>query len=106
MAGGRRNAEQPLIPTDRGDAIALVRDLAKFFFQMNVTIHQAKTNLSKLIQEAIHGEEVIISKGNQPMVRITPLKEALPERKLGGATGVVKFMSPNFNDEIDDFDEA
>ena len=73
---------------------------------MNVTIHQAKTNLSKLIQEAIHGEEVIISKGRTPMVKITPLTSAIPERKLGGASGVIEYMSPDFNDEIDDFEAA
>jgi len=72
---------------------------------MNVTIHQAKTNLSKLIQDALHGEEVIISKGKTPVVKITPLKSAQPERKLGGASGLVQFMSADFNDEIDDFDE-
>lgn len=73
---------------------------------MNVTIHQAKTRLSKLIQEAIHGEEVIISKGKTPMVRITPIQSAVPERKLGGASGLVEFMSEDFNDEIDDFDKV
>lgn len=73
---------------------------------MNVTIHQAKTHLSKLIQEAIHGEEVIISKGKTPMVRIIPIQSAVPKRKLGGASGLVEFMSEDFNDEIDDFDEV
>lgn len=72
---------------------------------MNVTIHQAKTNLSKLIQEAIHGEEVIISKGKTPVVKLIPLKATLPNRKLGGASGIVQFMSADFNDEINDFDE-
>ncbi len=72
---------------------------------MNVTIHQAKTNLSKLIQEAIHGEEVIISKGKTPVVKLIPLKATLPIRKLGGASGIVQFMSADFNDEINDFDE-
>lgn len=72
---------------------------------MNVTIHQAKTNLSKLIQEAIHGEEVIILKGKMPVVKIIPLKSAIPDRKLGGATGLVQFMASDFNDEIDDFEQ-
>jgi prevent-host-death family protein len=72
---------------------------------MNVTIHQAKTNLSKLIQDALHGEEIIISKGKTPVVKLTPLKTAQPERRLGGASGLVQFMAADFNDEIDDFDE-
>ena len=73
---------------------------------MNVTIHEAKTNLSKLIREALHGEEVIISRGSEPVVRITPLEPAYPKRTLGGASGMVKYMSDDFNDEIDDFDDA
>jgi prevent-host-death family protein len=72
---------------------------------MNVTIHEAKTNLSKLIREALHGEEVIISKGSKPVVRIIPLEPAYPKRALGGAAGIVSYMSDDFNDEIDDFDE-
>ena len=71
-----------------------------------MTIHQAKTHLSKLIQAAIHGEEVIISKRKTPMVRIIPIQSAVPKRKLGGASGLVEFMSEDFNDEIDDFDEV
>ncbi len=72
---------------------------------MNVTIHEAKTNLSKLIQEAIHGEEVIISKGKQPIVKIIPLSEAYPDRRFDGERGLIKYMANDFNDEISDFDE-
>ena len=52
------------------------------------TIHAAKTNLSKLIEAALAGEDVVIAKGSKPVVRLTPipqgkftlgvLKEALP----------------------------
>jgi antitoxin (DNA-binding transcriptional repressor) of toxin-antitoxin stability system len=38
-----------------------------------VTIHAAKTNLSKLIETAISGEEVIIAKGSKPMVSLVPV---------------------------------
>ncbi len=38
------------------------------------TIHQAKTNLSRLIEKAEAGEEVIISRGAQPVVRLVPVK--------------------------------
>lgn len=33
-----------------------------------VTIHEAKTHLSKLIQLALEGEEILIAKGKQPLV--------------------------------------
>jgi len=40
-----------------------------------VNIHEAKTHLSKLIQEAINGEEVTIAKSNKPMVKLVPLHQ-------------------------------
>lgn len=41
---------------------------------MLVTIHAAKTNLSKLIEAALKGEEVIIARGATPVVKIVPVK--------------------------------
>jgi prevent-host-death family protein len=43
---------------------------------MQVNIHAAKTNLSKLIEAALNGEEVIIAKGNKPMVKIVPIPKS------------------------------
>ena len=40
---------------------------------MQVTIHTAKTQLSKLIEAAMAGEDVVIAKGSVPMVKIVPL---------------------------------
>ena len=36
-------------------------------------IHEAKSQLSKLIEHAMNGEEVIIAKSGQPMVRLVPI---------------------------------
>ncbi len=36
-----------------------------------VTIHEAKTHLSRLVQEAIGGEEVIIAKNHKPLVKLS-----------------------------------
>jgi prevent-host-death family protein len=38
------------------------------------TIHQAKTQLSKLIARAEAGEEIVIARGKEPAVRLQPLK--------------------------------
>jgi prevent-host-death family protein len=38
-----------------------------------VTIHQAKTNLSKLIARAEAGEEIVIARGKEPVARLTPV---------------------------------
>lgn len=42
---------------------------------MQVTIHAAKTNLSKLIEAAQAGEEVIIAKGKTPVAKIVPVRK-------------------------------
>ncbi|WP_287105013.1 type II toxin-antitoxin system prevent-host-death family antitoxin [Brevundimonas sp.] len=43
-----------------------------------VTVHYAKTHLSKLIAAAERGEEVVIARGDKPAVRLTPLEPTLP----------------------------
>ena len=54
-----------------------------------VNIHEAKTNLSKLIHEAINGKEVIIAKGNKPLVRLEVLPEVKSTRRIGGSKGIL-----------------
>ncbi len=50
------------------------------------TVHQAKTNLSKLIEKAEAGEEVIIARGDDPAVRLVPVSKH-PKRKFGAYKG-------------------
>lgn len=69
------------------------------------TIHQAKTHLSKLIRKALEGEEVIIANRDKPLVRLEAIKPGKTKRRLGWAKGLVTFMAPDFNDELEDFDE-
>ncbi|HZP17750.1 MAG TPA: type II toxin-antitoxin system Phd/YefM family antitoxin [Terriglobales bacterium] len=57
-----------------------------------VTIHKAKTNLSRLIEDACKGEEVVIARGKKPMVRLVPVSTAKGERKPGRLKG--KFIVP------------
>lgn len=40
---------------------------------MQFTVHAAKTNLSKLIEAALRGEEVVIARGDRPVVRLVPV---------------------------------
>jgi prevent-host-death family protein len=53
---------------------------------MEVDIHEAKTQLSKLIQQALDGEEVIIAKAGTPLVRLVRISEDPPS--LGSAKGL------------------
>lgn len=43
---------------------------------MIVNIHAAKTNLSKLIEKAEAGEEVVIARNGKPAVKLTPVEDA------------------------------
>ena len=64
-----------------------------------VNIHDAKTQLSKLIEKVERGEEVVIARAGKPVVKLTQLKaEKKPKkRELGGLAGY-NFKVP------DDFD--
>ena len=44
------------------------------------TIHRAKTNLSGLIERAERGEEVVIARGKQPVVKLVPVRKAPKKR--------------------------
>lgn len=64
-----------------------------------VTIHEAKTNLSKLIARALDGEDVVIAKGSEPKVRLVPVAEKpKPKRQPGTLKGKVwldeRFFEP------------
>ncbi|MBK8389530.1 MAG: type II toxin-antitoxin system Phd/YefM family antitoxin [Saprospiraceae bacterium] len=54
-----------------------------------VNIHEAKSNLSALIQKALDGEEVIIAKNNVPIVSLQPLKVKTKKRKFGALKGQI-----------------
>ena len=64
-------------------------------------IAKAKSNLSKLLDLAIEGEEIIITQDNQPVAKISPIKRPL---KRGSAKGKV-WMSDDFDELIEDFQE-
>lgn len=60
-----------------------------------VTIHQAKTNLSKLIQRASQGEEIIIARGAKPVAKLVPVGAVKGKRQPGSWKG--KFaLGPEF----------
>jgi len=62
---------------------------------------EAKARFSELVQKALLGEEVIVAKENKPVVRIVPIKP--PKRKPGTGKGI--WVSPDFDEPIDDFRE-
>jgi antitoxin (DNA-binding transcriptional repressor) of toxin-antitoxin stability system len=73
-----------------------------------VKIHHAKTHLSRLIAKACEGEEIIIARGDQPLVRLQPLYEKRGQRKPGSMKGKLKigpeFFEPLPEDELKDWE--
>ena len=61
---------------------------------MEVNIHEAKTQLSRLIELALKGEEVTIAKAGHPLVRLIPIQPAKPV--LGSARGSI-VMKPGWD---------
>jgi len=64
---------------------------------MIINISEAKTNLSKLVDMAFHGEEIIIAKNNLPLVKLLPHKPG-EKRKLGLLAGQIR-IPDDFMDE-------
>ena len=49
-----------------------------------VNIHEAKTNLSRIVDEVAAGAEVIIAKAGKPMALLSPIKRPVKETQLKG----------------------
>jgi len=55
-----------------------------------ITIHEAKTQLSKLIERALAGEDIVISSANHPVVRLVPVEARPAVRQFGAFKGKAK----------------
>ncbi|MBD3385392.1 type II toxin-antitoxin system prevent-host-death family antitoxin [candidate division KSB1 bacterium] len=69
-----------------------------------VSIHEAKTHLSRLIAKVLEGEEIIIAKGNKPVVKLIEYTVSGQSRKLGSAKGQIQ-MNPDFDEPLKDFQD-
>jgi prevent-host-death family protein len=62
-----------------------------------ITIHKAKTQLSRLIEKACRGEEIVIARGNKPVVKLVPIKLSPQKRTLGLWKGLVSYTPDAFD---------
>ena len=73
-----------------------------------VNIHEAKTHLSKLLEEVSNGKGIVIAKSGKPMAKLTGIKSAKPVRKPGFLKGKIKiaddFDAPLPEDLLDAFE--
>ncbi len=54
-----------------------------------VNIHEAKTHLSRLVEEVAAGEEIVIAKAGRPIAKLVPLASELEPRQLGSLRGKI-----------------
>lgn len=57
-----------------------------------INIHEAKTQLSRLVEEAAKGEPFVIAKAGKPMVKVVPFDTPSPseERRIGFMSGEIR----------------
>lgn len=67
-------------------------------------IHEAKTHLSRLVEQAAKGREFVIAKAGKPMVRVVPIAPVSATRALGFLAGkgvVSTLLKKGFESDID-----
>ena len=71
---------------------------------MTYTIHEAKTNLSKLLNEASTGKEVVIARGKEPIAKIVAIgsarKKRIPGRFAGQFSATTDAFDPLTDQEL------
>ncbi|MFZ5594501.1 MAG: type II toxin-antitoxin system Phd/YefM family antitoxin [Pseudomonadota bacterium] len=62
-----------------------------------VNMHDAKSQLSKLVEQALSGEDVVIAKAGVPAVRLVPVQRGQVDRKPGRFRGEIT-LAPDFDE--------
>jgi len=74
-----------------------------------VNVHEAKTHLSRLLEQVLAGEDVVIMRSGRPLVKLTPVASAPRPRKLGSAKGKIviadDFDAPLPDEIYDEFEK-
>ena len=71
---------------------------------LKVNLADAKARLSDLVDAALRGEDVVIARRNQPLVRLVAVKESRVEPRAGLFRGRIE-VRPDFDAPLDDFRE-
>jgi len=70
-----------------------------------INVHEAKTNLSKLLERVASGEEIIIAKAGKPVAKLVPYKKLTEPRVPGGWEGQV-WIAEDFDELPEDIAAA
>lgn len=66
-----------------------------------VNVHEAKTNLSKLVERAERGEEIVIARNGRPVAKLVPIQRRFPITGIGSLEGEVEVL-PGFDETGDE----
>ncbi len=69
-----------------------------------VNIEEAKDHLPELIDAAVRGEQIVITKDDQNRVRLVPLQKAKPRPQFGIGKGLIT-MADDFDEPLKDFED-
>jgi prevent-host-death family protein len=67
-----------------------------------IDVTKAQQYLPQLIEETISGDEVVITKGGQPIVKLVAVTKLKKQRQCGSAKGLIK-MTDDFDAPLEDF---
>lgn len=67
-------------------------------------IHEAKTHFSKLLARVLSGEEIIIAKAGQPIVRLLPVESEVRAARVPGIDKGKIVIKENFDDPLPEFE--
>ncbi|MCI0488650.1 MAG: type II toxin-antitoxin system prevent-host-death family antitoxin [Blastocatellia bacterium] len=70
----------------------------------HIELDEAKSKIDALIQTALDGEEVVITRNDEPVLKIVPVSKSVPRRKAGSARGMIS-MTEDFDEPLEDFVE-
>lgn len=70
----------------------------------HITIEEAQMQFTRLVQAAMKGQEIVITQGSVPVVKLVSFPKTKPRAQFGSAKGLIN-MSDDFDAPLDDFKE-
>ena len=72
--------------------------------RLRIAIQDADGRLSSLVEQALQGQEVLLTRGGEPVVRLVPVPpDGATQAIVGSAKGIVLHMADDFDAPLDDF---
>ena len=68
----------------------------------HIDLDEVQDQLLQLIEQALHGEEVVITRADRPILKLVRILDSAPRRKRGSAKGLIEIAS-DFGAPLDDF---